>query len=149
MLAHQWRYRHGIVGIDLVTRDGIVAFLLALIAALLLAALFIAQQQYLLLGSRWRLRSMALSPDAGCVGTTGLMSGVGLTGSCCEVTGAALSGMIGGSMDVLLCPLYRQAQLYLDVMDNIYSASSPGSSSTGGLASLQGRLYTCCQTASM
>lgn len=149
MLAHQWRYRHGVVGIDLVTRDGIVAFLLALIAALLLAALFIAQQQYLLLRV-----ALALEVNGTFAGRRlrrhhRLDVGVGLTGSCCEVTGAALSGMIGGSMDVLLCPLYRQAQLYLDVMDNIYSASSPGSSSTGGLASLQGRLYTCCQTASI
>jgi len=57
-----------------------------------------------------------------------------------SLSDSSLSGMIGGSMDVLLCPMYRQAWVYLDVVGNIYSASSSGSSSPGGLASLQGRL---------
>jgi hypothetical protein len=46
---------------------------------------------------------IVVSLELGCTGATGGMSGVGLTGSCCAVTGAALKGISGGSMVMVSC----------------------------------------------
>ena len=49
LLAHQRSYRHGVVGIDFITGHGAVALFVAFAVAPLLTALFITQQQSLLL----------------------------------------------------------------------------------------------------
>lgn len=99
----EWRHRNSVIGVELFTGKGFVTLILVILPPLLLAALLIAQQQGLLVRVALVLEVDGAFAGSRLRGDHRTNIGVGLTGSCCEVTGAALSGMIGGSMGKFSC----------------------------------------------